>query len=249
MRDKNQIIVTREPAALTCRYTLSLSTRRVFQLILDFIKRSSLSRRRGFVQLETGQRSVDVKTSQRWHRGVLWSLDGWDTDEACGVMMSSHTHTHRQSDHLNAFISLWSTGKNTCCLWSYSVVRSEGKNKDKIMTRTDCDKVRLLIIVETIDFEHQPQISSFEVICGSSCGPTVGSVSGTWCEVHSYWDKDKNVFTVAWRKTCSPVRSVRPNQHDHRSWEEECRFDLHSSEPFWHFFLVNHDECLAGNRR
>lgn len=54
------------------------------------------------------------------------------------------------------------------------------------MTRTDCDKVRLLIIVETIDFEHQPQISSFEVVCGSSCGPTVGSVSGTWCEVHSY---------------------------------------------------------------
>lgn len=61
------------------------------------------------------------------------------------------------------------------------------------MTRTDCDRVRLLIIVETIDFEHQPQISSFEVVCGracswggSSCGPTVGSVSGTWCEVHSY---------------------------------------------------------------
>lgn len=147
MRNKNQIIVTREPAALTCRYTLSLSTRRVFQLILDFIKRPSLSRRRGFVQLETGQRSVDVKTSQRWQRSAVKSgrLRYWRG------LWCDDVITHRQSDHLNAFISLWSTGKNTCCLWSYSVVRSEGKNKDKIMTRTDCDRVRLLIIVETID--------------------------------------------------------------------------------------------------
>lgn len=99
MRDKNQIIVTREPAALTCRDTLSLSTWRVFQLILDFIKRPSLSRRRGFVQLETGQRSVDVKTSQRWQRSAVKSgrLRYWRGLWAAGVMMSSHTDTDSQT--------------------------------------------------------------------------------------------------------------------------------------------------------
>lgn len=85
--------MTREPAALTCRDTLSLSTWRVFQLILDFIKRPSLSRRRGFVQLETGQRSVDVKTSQRWHRSFTE-----ERDEACGPLVWWCHHTHTQTD-------------------------------------------------------------------------------------------------------------------------------------------------------
>lgn len=252
MRNKNQIIVTREPAALTCRDTLSLSTWRVFQLILDFIKRPSLSRRRGFVQLETGQRSVDVKTSQRWHRSF--------TEERCEVWTAeiltrpvvwwchhTHTQTVRPSERLHLPLINWQKHLLFVKLQCRQIWRKKQRQNH------DEDGLWQSPVVDhrgnDWHFEHQPQISSFEVICGSSCGPTVGSVSGTWCEVHSYWDKDKNVFTVAWRKTCSPVRSVRPNQHDHRSREGECRFDLHSSEPFWHFFLLNHDECLAGNRR
>lgn len=81
MRNKNQIIVTREPAVLTCRDTLSLSTRRVFQLRVRSAGDGS----------KVGRRENLSAMTPFVHRGALWSLDGWDTDEACGVMMSSHT--------------------------------------------------------------------------------------------------------------------------------------------------------------